>query len=97
MKYCKESSNKSQGGKTGPSRRFTTKEEMFITLLRLRRGFSLKTMAYMFEVSEPLISRIFITWIQFMFLHFKGMKNAMFPSKDVLKSSLPKVFRSYKM
>ena len=95
-KDCNESSNKSEGGKSGPSRRFTPKEEMYITLLRLRRGFALETMAYIFDSSVSLISKIFITWIQFMFLHFKGMKNAMFPSKDVLKSSLPKVFRGYK-
>lgn len=82
--------------KTGPTRRFTPKEEMYVTLLRLRRGFSLTTIAHLFEVSESSVSRSFITWIQFMFLHFKGMKNVMFPSKSVLKQSLPKVFRSFK-
>ena len=69
---------------------------MYITLLRLRTGFSLTTIAHLFEVSESSISRIFITWIQFMFLHFKGMKSVMIPSKSVLKQSLPKGFRSFK-
>ena len=49
----------------GPNRRFTLKEEMYITLLRLRRGFSLTTIAHLFEAPESSIGRIFITWIQF--------------------------------
>ena len=92
----KEDDGKSNGEKPGPSRRFNPKEELFITLLRLRRGFSVKTIAFMFDTTQSLISTIFITWIQFMFLHFKSMKFPMFPSKDVLKSSLPKVFKGFK-
>ena len=37
-----------KGTKAGPSRRFTPKEELFITLLRLRQGFSLQAIAYIF-------------------------------------------------
>ena len=36
----------------GPNRRFTLKEEMYIALLRLRRGFSLTTIAHLFEAPE---------------------------------------------
>ena len=101
LKYwnSKEKTNVSEklnSKKSGPSRRFTAKEELFITLLRLRRGFSLQTIAYLYGVSSSLISEIFITWTQFMFLHFKCMKNAMFPTRDLLQSSLPKVFKSFK-
>ena len=85
-----------KGTKAGPSRRFTPKEELFITLLRLRRGFSLQAIAYIFEVSASLVSTIFITWIQFIFLQFKAMQVPMFPSKDILKASLPKVFRNFR-
>ena len=85
-----------KGTKAGPSRRFTPKEELFITLLRLRRGFSLQAIAYIFEVSASLVSTIFITWIQFIFLQFKAMQVPMFPSKDILKASLPEMFRNFR-
>lgn len=51
------------GSKPAPARQFTVKEEFYITLLRLRRGFSQQTLAYLFAVSESLISNMFITWI----------------------------------
>ena len=52
LKYwnSKEKTNVSEklnSKKSGPSRRFTAKEELFITFLRLRRGFSLQTIAYL--------------------------------------------------
>ena len=86
-----------KGTKAGPSRWFTPREELFITLLRLRRGFSLQAIAYIFEVSASLVSKIFITWIQFIFLQFKAMQVPMFPSKDILKATLPKVFYNFRM
>lgn len=101
LKYWDSKGNTSEtngtnGKKAGPSRRFTPKEELFITLLRLRRGLSLKIISYLYDTSESLVSRIFITWIQFMFLHFKSMNVAMFPTKAVVRTSLPKVFRRFK-
>lgn len=84
------------GSKPGQNGRITIREELFITLLRLRRGFALKTIAYICNVSESVVSRIFNTWIQFMFLQFKEMKYLMFPSRKILKPVLPKVFKSFK-
>ena len=84
------------GSKPGQNGSFTVKEELFITLLRLRRGFALKTIAYIYNVSESVVSRIFNTWIQFMFLQFKEMKCLMFPSRKTLKPVLPKVFKRFK-
>lgn len=84
------------GSKPGQNGSFTIREELFITLLRLRRGFALKTIAYIYNVSESVVSRIFNTWIQFMFLQFKEMKYMMFPSRKILKPVLPKVFRSFR-
>ena len=52
----------------------------------LRRWFSLQTIAYLYGVSPSLISEIFI----------KCMKNVMFPTRDLLQSSLPKVVKSIK-
>ena len=75
-------------------RHFTPKEEMFITLLKLKRGFTHQTIAYTFNVSKTLVTRIFITWIQFLYLHFKELD--IFPSRDFFKENLPKVFRPFR-
>ena len=79
---------------TNEKRHFSPKEELFITLLRLRRGYTYLELSHFYDVSECLISSIFITWIQFLFLHFK--ENMKFPTKEELKPNLPKVFRSFK-
>ncbi|XP_066919410.1 uncharacterized protein [Clytia hemisphaerica] len=71
--------------------------QLFITLLRLRRGFNLYTMAHFYSVSETTISTIFNTWIMFLFHHFKSLGNdILFPERQVFKKTLPKVFRPFK-
>ena len=51
-------------------------------LLKLRRGFTHQTIAYMYDVSVSLVSSIFTTWIQFIYLHFKELNYLMFPAKS---------------
>ena len=65
-------------------------------LLKLRRGFAHQTIAYIYGLSASLVSRIFITWIQFLHLHFRELKSLMFPSRESLNESLPPVFKSFK-
>ena len=92
----KDNLNASGEIKKNRTRRFNAKEELFLTLLKLRRGFAHQTIAYMYGVSVSLISSIFITWIQFIYLHLKEIKFLMFPSRDILSESLPPVFKSFK-
>ena len=77
-------------------RKFSLSEELYLTLLRLRRGFTLQTIAYMFNVSEASVRNIFTTWIMLLFCHFKDFKVAMFPKRASLKKYLPSVFRKFK-
>ena len=69
---------------------------MFITLLRLRRGFNVRSLAHLYNVGETTIRRIFTTWVMFMFHHFKDHKELIFPNRDVLKTFAPAVFRKFK-
>ncbi|XP_066920117.1 uncharacterized protein [Clytia hemisphaerica] len=75
---------------------FSPAEQLFITLLRLRRGFSLYTVAHFYFVSEYTIRTIFTTWIMFMFHHFKSLKDLIFPERQAFKKTLPKVFKPFK-
>ena len=71
-------------------------EQLFITLLRLRRGFNLVTLAHLY-VCEFTIRKIFTTWLMFMFHHFKDHEVLMFPERNAFnKRFVPKVFRKFK-
>ena len=46
------------------------KDQMFMTLLRLRRGFNLYTLTHFYSVSESYIRKMFTTWM-FLYHHLK--------------------------
>ena len=97
--WGKSKSQNIEKTKQNMRRHFTPKQELFITLLRLKTVFSLQHIAYEYNVSKSLISNIFLTWIQFIYLHFKELSypgGPMFPNKEHIHESLPKVFRPFK-
>ena len=71
-------------------------EQLFITLLRLRRGFDIFTLAHFYQASEYTIRTIFTTWIMFLFKHFQTMKFMIFPERQAYRKTLLKVFRPFK-
>ena len=74
----------------------TEKDQLFITLLRLSRGFNLYTLAHFYSVSESYIRKFFTTWIMFLYHHFKDLKEVMFPDRDAFQHLKPKVFKYFK-
>ncbi|XP_066930978.1 uncharacterized protein [Clytia hemisphaerica] len=72
----------------------TLPEQLFVTLLRLRRGFNIFTLAHFYGVSETTIRTVFTTWMMFMFHHFKSFE--IFPERQAFRKFLPKVFRPFK-
>ena len=54
--------------KRGRSRSLRPIDEFFAVMCRLRQGFAEEHLAHLFQVSLSTISRIFITWINFMYL-----------------------------
>ncbi|EDO36466.1 predicted protein [Nematostella vectensis] len=80
----------------GEPQGISVKEQLFLTLLRLRRGFNIATIAHMYSISNTVVRNIFVTWIQFMFCHFKEFEHLMFPSRQALRTFLPKVFQKFK-
>ena len=78
---------------------WSNREKLFICLLRLKRGFTVQTLAFLLSTPEKQISattirNIFTTFIQLMFKIFRDMEYVMFPSKELLKRYHPKVFKS---
>ena len=76
--------------KTGRSRALTPLEEFFLVLVRLRLGLLEKDLAYRFNVSASTISRIWKTWIAFLYLQFKEIP--MWPSREMVNAYMPKCF-----
>lgn len=58
--------------KPGHKRKLELKEEFILILLRLKLGLIEKHLANMFAVSVSIVSRIYITWVRFLALTFKG-------------------------
>ena len=77
-------------------RKLEPQEELFLTLVRLRRGYSIDTMAHFFGVASSSVSVIFTTWIQLLYCHFNTIRNDMFPERQHFKHDLPRVFRTFK-
>ena len=48
-------------------------EECFLVLVCLRLGLFEQDLAYHFAVSQSTVSRIAITWINFLYLQFKQL------------------------
>ena len=70
--------------------------QLSITLLRLRRGVNILTIAHWYGVSDCSIRTVFTTLIMFLFNLFKDHRYIMFPEQQEFKDTLPKLFRTFK-
>ncbi|XP_077980524.1 uncharacterized protein LOC144435776 [Glandiceps talaboti] len=80
--------NSSQNNvKLGRPRSLEPLEEFFLVMCRLRQGFAEQHLANLYNVSVSTVSRIIITWVNYMFLKFGCLD--IWPSKDVIKATMP--------
>ena len=98
LKYWDGSSNgdETHSKRNGVPRNVSVEQQLFITLLRLRRGFNVATISHIYGLSETVVRKIFVTWIQFLFHHFKEYKYLMFPKRETLHQYLPNVFKGFR-
>ena len=68
--------------KKGRARSLRPLDEFFIVMCRRRQGFPEDHLGQLFNVSASLVSRIFITWVNFMFFKFGQIK--IWPSRKVI-------------
>ena len=67
-------------------------EEFFLVLVRLRLGTFEKDLADHFNISVSTVSRICLTWINFLYLKVKEIP--LWPKWEVVQSFMPSVFKS---
>ena len=69
----------------------TPLDEFFLVLVRLRLGLFERDLADRFGVSVSTVSRICITWINFLYLKLKEIP--MWPKKELVVSCMPTCFK----
>ena len=75
------------GRKKGRSRTLRPVDEFSAVMCRLRQGFAEEHLAHLFQIFVSMVSRIFISWINFMYLRL-GQLN-IWPSREAIDKSMP--------
>ena len=77
--------------KQGRPRQLSTREEFLLTLSRLRQGCKEEHFSHLYGISQATVSRIVISWINFMFLKFSTIP--IWPSKEKVEEHMPADFK----
>jgi hypothetical protein len=77
--------------KFGPSRKLPQKDELLLTLMKLRLGSTNEDLAQRFGISRSTVSNIFNTWIKILANELKCLIYN--PGMDVVKRTLPQRFK----
>jgi len=88
----KEVAGNAKPVKQGRPRSLKPVDEFFLTLCRLRQGFAELHLAHLFNVSQPTVSRIFISWINYMYLKL-GHINC-WPSRELIDETMRQDFKA---
>ena len=78
---------------SGRARRLQPVDEFFMTLVRLRLGLLEQDLADRFGISTSTVSRIFTTWINFLYLRLKDLP--LWPPKEIIDAYMPQVLNLY--
>lgn len=93
---CTTNRGPTSGRKKKSKKKISTKNQLFMTLMKMREAFPNKDIAYRFQVCESTVSVIVTTWIQFLFKQTAGIRKRMFPSRELIKEHLPQCFSTFK-
>lgn len=85
---AKRTSSNSKG--RGRNRTLPPLEEFFMVLVRLQLGLLEQDLADCFNLSCSTVSRIFTTWINFLYMKLKEIP--LWPSRGIIDSTMPKQF-----
>ena len=77
--------------KRGPPRTLSAEDEFFLVLVRLRCAFPIEDLSVRFDISTSNLSRILITWIDF--LHAQVRMLPVWASKETVIETMPKCFK----
>ena len=79
--------------KPGPSRKLNSLDEFFLVLMRLKAGLFVQDLSDRFGVSITTVSRICITWVNFLYYELKDLFP--FPSQELVRKNMPQEFAQF--
>ena len=79
--------------KPGPSRKLNSIDEFFLVLMRLKAGLFVQDLSDRFGISITTVSRICITWVNFLYYELKDMFP--FPSQELVRKNMPQEFAQF--
>ena len=68
-------------------------EQFFLTMVRLRLGLLELDLAVRFDLSQPSVSRITMTWINLLYHSLKSLER--YPPWHIVRKYMPQVFKEY--
>jgi hypothetical protein len=71
--------------------RLSLKNQLFLTVVKLRYDFHYADLAFRFNISKQTTSVIFTHWINYMFLRFGEL--SIWPHRDVISANMPQKFK----
>ena len=83
-----------EGDETVPpsrSHKLSVEDEFFLTMIKLRLGLFNKDLAVRFGISLSTVSKIFMTWINLIYIKLDSLK--IFPHRDVIVKYMTKEFK----
>ena len=90
--YTNEDQAEEVQTKKGRARSLRAVDEFLMVMCRLRQGFHKDHLTHLFNVSTSTVSRIFITWINFMYFKFGHIN--IWPSREVVDKTMPEAFKA---
>lgn len=69
----------------------TAEDKLFLTLIRLRRYTTAFELSRMFEISESSVTKVFVTWVNFMFYQWSEID--IWPDKEIVNFYAPLDFK----
>ena len=76
----------------GAPRALSPLNEFFLVLCRLRCALLINNLSYCFGISQSTVSRIFTTWMNFLYLKFKDIN--LWPSRQKINDYMPQSFKT---
>ena len=77
--------------KCGKPRSMSPEQELFLVLIRLRLGLLVQDIAHRFSISTTQVSRIFKTWIVFLYQRLRALP--IWPSRNFVDDNMPGCFK----
>lgn len=76
--------------------KLSPKNQLFLTLVKLRQDFPNRDLAYRFDIGVATVSVIFNTWVQYIYMITAELRQRCFPSRELIKEHMPSAFKSFK-